>query len=111
SLVEGGFRTVGEWLHHRKQGGQTVRAKFNSQRTTSEEGRARIEKSYDLYIDRSMVEAEFDALWAKQAELNPSVFHEQVRAELRDILLFQRRLRPVDPGRCTFYPDEARAPL
>src|SRR5690606_29035395 len=36
---------------------------------------------------------------------------EQARLELRDILLFQRRLRPVDPGRCTFYPDEARAPL
>ncbi len=111
ALAEGGFRTVGEWLHHRKQQGQTVRAKFKARRTTTEEGRARIEKSYDLYIDRGMVEAEFDALWAKQAELNPSVFHEQAGAELRDVLLFQRRLRPVDPGRCTFYPDEARAPL
>ncbi|NYT25807.1 type II CRISPR RNA-guided endonuclease Cas9 [Alcaligenaceae bacterium] len=111
ALAEGGFRTVGEWLHHRKQQGQTVRAKFSARRTVTEEGRARIEKNYDLYIDRAMVEAEFDALWTRQAELNPAVFSEQARDELRDILLFQRRLRPVDPGRCTFFPDEARAPL
>lgn len=111
ALEEGGFRTVGEWLHHRGQHGQKVRARFNALRTTTETGKAKIEKSYDLYIDRAMIETEFDVLWAKQAELNPAVYHEQTRIELRDILLFQRRLRPVDPGRCTFYPDEARAPL
>ncbi len=111
ALQEGGFRTVGEWLNHRMQQGQKVRARFNAARVAGEAGKTKIEKSYDLYVDRAMVEAEFDALWAKQAELNPAVFHEQARVELRDILLFQRRLRPVDPGRCTFYPGEKRAPL
>ena len=58
-----------------------------------------------------MVADEFDALWAKQAELNPALFNEQARAELRDTLLHQRPLRPVKPGRCTLLPDEERAPL
>lgn len=111
ALEEGGFRTLGEWLHQRMQQGQKVRARFNTSRTVTEQGKAKIEKSYDLYIDRAMIEAEFDALWAKQSGLNSTIFHDQAREELRDILLFQRRLRPADPGRCTFYPDEARAPL
>lgn len=111
ALEEGGFRTVGEWLYSRMQQGKTVRARFNVVRNLTETGKTKTEKSYDLYIDRAMVEAEFDALWSKQAELDPTVYHEGARAELRDILLFQRRLRPVDPGRCTFHPDEARASL
>lgn len=111
ALEEGGFRTVGEWLHHRMQHGQTVRARFNAVRVVTDTGRSAIDKGYDLYIDRAMIEAEFDALWTRQAALNSAVFHEQARLELKDILLFQRRLRPVDPGRCTFFTDEARAPL
>src|SRR5690606_14440861 len=64
-----------------------------------------------FYVDRSLVEDEFDALWTKQAELNPAIYTEPIRAELKDILLFQRKLKPVEPGRCTFLPDEKRAPL
>src|SRR5262249_38089410 len=33
------------------------------------------------------------------------------RTELRDLLLHQRPLRPVRPGRCTLIPDQERAPL
>ena len=33
-----------------------------------------MEKSYDLYIDRAMIEAEFDALWARQSALNPDAY-------------------------------------
>ncbi len=111
AMQEGSFRTVGEWLNHRMQRGEKVRARFHQSKKITPEGKAKIEKYYDLYLDRSMTESEFDALWASQSGFNPQVFHEQARLKLRDILLFQRRLRPVDPGRCTFYPDEARAPL
>ena len=55
--------------------------------------------------------SEFDLIWAKQAELNPSLFNEAARFDLKDVLLFQRPLRPVKPGRCTLLPDEERAPL
>ena len=108
-------RTVGELLYKQQFNGGTldgmVRARYREQRVAKEDGKTKIEKSYDLYIDRQMVEDEFDALWAKQSAFNPPVFHEQARAELKDILLFQRKLRPVLAGRCTLLPDEERAPL
>ena len=65
--------------------------------------------------DRALLErnglADFDALWARQAALNPALFTEAARADLRDTLLHQRPLRPVKPGRCTLLPDEERALL
>ena len=106
-----GCRTVGEWLFARHQNGLPIRARYRENRITRDDGKTKVEKSYDLYIDRAMIEAEFDALWAKQAELNPMQFHEAARAELKDCLLHQRPLKPVKPGRCTLMPEEERAPL
>jgi CRISPR-associated endonuclease Csn1 len=106
-----GCRSVGEWLHARHQQGLSVRARYREQRITKDDGKTNIEKSYDLYIDRAMIEAEFDALWAKQIERNPALFHETARAELKDCLLHQRPLKPVKPGRCTLMPEEERASL
>lgn len=111
SGAEGKPRTVGEYLHRRDQAGQTVRARHRQQRIEKEDGKTHTSKSYDLYIDRAMIEAEFDALWAKQSSLNPRLFHEVARAELKDCLLHQRPLKPVKPGRCTLMPEEERAPL
>lgn len=102
--------TVGEWLHKRNQAGMTVRARSRQKSVETESGKNRIEKSYDLYIDRAMIEAEFDALWAKQSSFNPSVFNETARSELKDCLLHQRPLKPVKAGRCTLMPEEERAP-
>jgi len=106
-----GCRTVGEWLYGRHQQGLSVRARYRENRSTQDNGKTKIEKSYDLYIDRAMIEAEFDALWAKQSELNSVLFNDTARAELKDCLLHQRPLKPVKPGRCTLLPDEERAPL
>lgn len=110
-MVEQGSRTVGEYLWARLQRGQGVRARYREKPFTTDEGKKRIDKSYDLYIDRAMIEQEFDALWAAQATFNPALFHEAARADLKDTLLHQRRLRPVKPGRCTLLPEEERAPL
>ena len=112
-----GCRTVGELLHKRftdtrlPPEQRTVRARFRQTPYKTEDGKNRINKSYDLYIDRAMIEAEFDALWSKQASLNPALFHETARAELKDCLLHQRPLKPVKAGRCTLMPEEERAPL
>lgn len=100
-LAAEGARTVGEWLAKRHDNCESVRARLRGSGTKA---------VYDFYIDRAMIEAEFDALWAKQAQLQPGTFTEEKRAELKDILLFQRPLRPVKPGRCTLMPDEERAP-
>ena len=114
---EGKARTVGELLwrrlhdHSKPPEQRTVRARYRELRIPREDGKVRLDKSYDLYVDRAMVEAEFDALWARQAALNPEAFHEAARLALKDCLLHQRPLRPVRPGRCTLLPDEPRAPL
>ena len=102
-LAACGARSVGEWLAGRHEQRQGVRARLR--------GKSVKDKAYDLYIDRAMIEAEFDAIWAKQNSLNPGVFNEAARVCLKDILLFQRPLKPVEPGRCTLLPDERRAPL
>lgn len=104
-------RTVGEWLHKRNEAGQTVRARYRQNKIIRDDGNTKTDKYYELYIDRAMIEQEFDALWEKQAEQNPVLFTETARADLKDVLLHQRPLKPVKPGRCTFMPNEERAPL
>lgn len=117
TLAESASRTVGELLYKRMTDlnkppqERTVRARYREQRLVKDDGKPRIERRYDLYIDRAMIEAEFDALWAKQAQCNSALFNQSAHDELKDTLLFQRRLKPVKPGRCTFLPDEERAPL
>jgi hypothetical protein len=48
---------------------QGVRARYRETPYTTDEGKKRIDKSYDLYVDRAMIAQEFDALWAAQAAL------------------------------------------
>ncbi|MFO1219760.1 MAG: type II CRISPR RNA-guided endonuclease Cas9 [Burkholderiaceae bacterium] len=96
-------RTVGEWLAKRHASRQSVRARLR--------GRSVKDRAYDLYIDRAMVADEFDRLWSAQAAFDAATFDDAKRAELRDILLHQRSLHPVRPGRCTLMSTEERAPL
>lgn len=110
-LTADNCRTVGEWLHRRDTAGHTVRARMRQTSTVRADGKNKIDKAYDLYIDRAMIEAEFDALWAKQSALNPALFTSNAHDDLKDALLFQRQLKPVKPGRCTLMPNEERAPL
>ncbi|MEQ1532185.1 MAG: type II CRISPR RNA-guided endonuclease Cas9 [Sideroxydans sp.] len=111
TIAAEGCRTVGEWLNKRDVAGQTVRARYRQSKIVKDDGKTKIDKSYDLYIDRVMIEHEFDELWKKQSELNPALFNDKARDDLKDVLLHQRPLKPVKPGRCTFMPDEERAPL
>lgn len=112
SQIDGNtIRTVGELLFQRMQNGLPVRARYREKKMLTDDGKSKIDKSYDLYIDRSMVEAEFEALWKRQAELNSEIFNSEAKSQLKDTLLFQRNLRPVRPGRCTLIPTEPRAPL
>ena len=111
AIKEKNCRSVGEWLHKRDAVGSTVRARYRQEKVVKDDGKTKINKSYDLYIDRAMISDEFDALWHKQADLNPGQFTEAARADLKDVLLHQRPLKPVKPGRCTLMPDEERAPL
>lgn len=113
----GKARTVGELLNRRftntaiPPAQRTVRARYREQRIIKSDGKSKIDKSYDLYIDREMIEVEFDALWTKQASLSPALFNPTARDQLKDCLLHQRPLKPVKPGRCTLIHEDERAPL
>ena len=111
AITQQNCRTVGEWLNKRAAVGGLVRARYRQEKVVKDDGKTKINKSYDLYIDRAMISDEFDAMWRKQSELKPALFTEAARADLKDVLLHQRTLKPVKPGRCTFMPEEERAPL
>lgn len=102
-LVQENCQTLGEWLAKRHVERLSVRARLR--------GKTQRDKAYDFYADRAMIEHEFDALWAKQSSLNPALFNDAAGAELKRELLYQRKLKPVRPGRCTLLPDHERAPL
>lgn len=91
-------RTVGEWLHKRDVADLTVRARYRQNKVIKDDGKTRIDKSYDLYIDRAMVEDEFDALWKKQAEFNPALFTEAARADLKMCCCTSARSNPSSQG-------------
>lgn len=102
-LQEESSQTLGEWLAKRHKEGLSVRARLH--------GKTQQDKYYDFYASRSMLEHEFDVLWKKQSAFNPQLFNDSACEELKDILLFQRPLKPVPCGRCSLIPEKSRAPL
>jgi len=114
-------RTLGEYLYKRHratfdgtawQPTTPAKAETVRSRPTTVKGR----NTYEFYPLRSMIEGEFDALWAAQARHHPKLTA-AMADELRDVVFYQRPLRPVDPGPCTLDPEEdlakrdRRAPL
>ncbi len=101
-LQERGFRTVGEYLYDRLQQGTGTRA-----RRIGDGAKA----IYEFYPNRAMVEHEFDLLWAAQSAHHPAICTPENGVRIKGVMLFQRPLRPVRPGRCSLEPSEDRAPL
>lgn len=98
-VTDAGCRTVGEYLARQHSERLPVRARRSA------------DGQYVLYLQRGMVAEEFDALWAAQKRHHPALLTDEARVYLRDTMLFQRRLLPVQPGRCLFEPEEYRARL
>jgi len=96
-------RTLGEYFFKsRIQNGLSVRARTTGVGANS---------MYPFYPERSMVSDEFDQLWESQLCFYPSVLKEDARIKIRDILLYQRPLKPVKPGKCTLEPSQERCPI
>lgn len=95
-----GHPTYGAFLHARFTRGEGTRV-----RPTGDGAKL----SYEFYPTRAVLEAEFDHIWTIQADFHPSLT-EAMRERLRDTIFFQRPLRPVRPGKCTFFPDQDRLP-
>lgn len=102
SLKQSGMRTLGEYLHNCRQSGRPVRFRPVKKGAGVD---------YAFYPQRSLAEAEFDAIIAAQSPFHPQLARiVEGRGGLRDIIFFQRPLKPVTPGLCTLMPRYPRAP-
>lgn len=90
-IEKSGTRTLGEYLHKRHLKGRVTRARPEA----------------GFYPERAMYEEEFDRIRDAQ-HAHQSLTGEQWEA-LRDVIFFQRPLKPVDPGWCLFEAGEKRA--
>jgi CRISPR-associated endonuclease Csn1 len=108
------YRTLGEYLHRKGVGIaiRTLDGKVTDQRKLvrfrPHAKGAKVE--YDLYPTRAMYRDEFERLWAAQQrfglKLSKEAFEEIARA-----IFHQRKLKDVPVGKCTFEPDDRRAPI
>jgi CRISPR-associated endonuclease Csn1 len=110
-----GARTLGNYLYLTFRKGRSVRGAKDGSVEPHGTIRARPhvvkgKNEYDLYADRAMYENEFDTLWQLQVDLGAAL-PDAARKEIRDIIFFQRPLKPVDPGKCALDPSDRRAAL
>ena len=80
--------TLGQWLFKRLQNGQATRLKAS-------------EDSAERWTSRRMLEDEYDTLMAEQKKHHPTTLTDDVIKQLRDIVFFQRSLKPMEAGLCT----------
>ena len=83
-IKESGARTLGEFLAHRHAQKKPVRAR----------------EELGLYPSRAMYEEEFDVL--RQVQEGHHELTAEQWANLREIIFYQRPLKPVEPGWCQF---------
>lgn len=66
--------------------------------------------AYDYYPSRAMILDEFDRIWNRQAAYHPDIMTREAYDEIRFVVEYQRPLKTQSAGRCTFLPEEPRAP-
>ena len=79
------------WKQHKQQPLKATRARPNVDT-----------KLYDLYPTRDLLEDEFDKICAAQQKHHPKLLSAEVVKHLRDIIFYQRPLKPQERGRCTY---------
>lgn len=99
-LKKDGHPTYGAYLWSRLKAGEGVRIRPHGNG---------VDKLYEFYPTRAMLEEEFDAVWQEQSKYHPQLT-DASRAQLQGTIFYQRDLKPVKPGRCTFFPHEPRLP-
>lgn len=99
-MEKGGFETLGQYLLHRFQRGETLKL-----------------KNVGLYANRHLVEAEFEKIWQNQAAhhevLKETRDETPLKDKLREAIFHQRPLKSpaLMVGPCPLEPHHPRAPL
>ncbi|MEM6665405.1 MAG: type II CRISPR RNA-guided endonuclease Cas9 [Pseudomonadota bacterium] len=97
--VEMEARTYGEFLHMRRLAGLSVRARMTADGT-----------GYEFYPSRAALEHEFDTIMRRQKGYHPDILTDDVIDEVRETIFYQRPLKPVKPGKCSYNLLEDRLP-
>jgi CRISPR-associated endonuclease Csn1 len=100
AMHDASARTYGEWLAMRREKGEVVRLRDGSD-VFGEEG-------YAYYPERSLLEAEFHAIWDAQSVHHPQLLTEERRAYLFRVMFYQHPLKKPKVGKCAFNPLEER---
>ncbi|MFV3126913.1 type II CRISPR RNA-guided endonuclease Cas9 [Niveispirillum sp. KHB5.9] len=95
-----GLPSLGAWLAALHKDKEPIRARLSGTGAKA---------SYDFYPSRELTQAEFDTIRDCQAPHHPAVSPAQWD-RIRGVIFHQRKLRPVDPGKCVLEKGEDRAP-
>ena len=106
-----GARTLGEFLHKRRQRAANANAIPTVRtRLRAETGEGIRGEGYDFYPDRRHLKEEFNAIWEAQALHYPLVMTGEVYDRLFEIVFRQRPLKTPKVGMCTLVENETRLP-
>ena len=105
AMREAGAATLGQFLHGRRLKGQSVRTRLRPETGEDTKG-----DGYDFYPSRAELEREFDLICEAQAVHHPELLSDGHVAHLRSIIFYQRPLKPVVAGRCSYNEQETRLP-
>lgn len=100
-------RSLGEYLWMRNN--ELPKHKQHQSRPIKFRYDKNLEDDERIFPTRAMVENEFDLIWNTQAGYNPKLTDE-LKAELKNIIFYQRELKPQEVGKCTFEEREKRCP-
>ncbi len=101
ALMASGLKTLGQFLYEKHKNREGVLARPETKGSKNE---------YDFYPAREMYEREFDFILETQQEFHPELTDDVCR-KLKEIIFYQRPLKPQPVGWCTFEGKEKRARL
>jgi CRISPR-associated endonuclease Csn1 len=97
-IMASGSKTLGEYLWMQKQESQPVRVRTRMVKNKAE---------YNFYPGREMYVKEVDAILSAQVKHHPELT-DAAQEELKDIIFYQRPLKPPVVGKCRFENDALR---
>lgn len=101
ALMASGLKTLGQFLYEKHKKREGVLARPETKGSKNE---------YDFYPAREMYLQEVDFILNKQQEFHPEITND-VCSKIKDIIFYQRPLKPQPVGWCTFESKEKRARL
>jgi CRISPR-associated endonuclease Csn1 len=101
-LEETDSRTLGEYLYNLNKDLPKKEIVHSKPRRVKKG-----DKSYNLFPDRAMYLDEFEQLWEKQHEFHSELTNE-IKTNIKNIIFYQRDLKPQEKGSCQFEEGEFR---